>query len=113
MRNRVVKHKRLVVVNPVDKAVQSAENNRGFAHLGNHRLARYRKRLKGDIQSPYAAPEKHRSVNSVRRALNGNLRQLFELAVNKKAVLTAVAVVTDAACKVQRKPLSSDDTVRA
>ena len=108
---RIIELQRLIVVDSVDCAVQPAENNGGAAQLCRHSLASYGERLEHNIQRRHSALVVIWSVSAVLCSLNSNLRQLFELAVVEEAVLVSVAVVSDAACEVQREALAAENAV--
>ena len=108
---RIIELQRLIVVDSVDCAVQPAENNGGAAQLCRHSLASYGERLERNVQRRHSALVVIRPVDSVLRSLNRNLREFFKLSVVEKAVLVSVAVVSDAACEVQREALAAENAV--
>ena len=109
---RIIELERLVVVYSVDSAVQPSENHGGVSELCRHSFASDGERFEHDIERRHSALVVIRSVVAVRRALDGDLRELFEFAVVEEAVFVSVTVVADAAREVERKPLAAEHAVR-
>ena len=114
IQKRVEENKEKVIYWPqyAEEFYQPAENNGGAAQLCRHSLASYGERLEHNIQRRHSALVVIRSVVAVRRALDGDLRELFEFAVVEEAVFVSVTVVADAAREVERKPLAAEHAVR-
>ena len=113
MRLGVVKDERLGEVDVVYHSVQSSEDHRGLVHIRHHSGAAHRERLEGDVHRRGAALKIEGTVDPLGVALHVDIRQLIQLAVYKKAVFIAEAVIAHAARKTQRDPFAAQNAVGA
>ena len=108
---RVVKFERLIIIYAVNRAVEPAEEDGRVFHFCTHRFPLNSEGFEGDVQSGNATAEIEWAVNAFWGAFHIDVRELFKLAVVKKAVFVAVSVVADTAGKAEGKAFTVNQAV--